>query len=103
MINMTLCLTCNGQGKIYAGKLHGKPTYRTCPGCHGIGEHEKEITRKPKEDRGRTGAELQAYCPKCAKPVVTNQYFKATKYTSFTCSCGCNWRMLIEDAKQKIV
>jgi len=67
---MTLCLTCNGSGRIYAGKLHGRPKYRTCPRCHGIGEHEKEITRKPKEDRGRTGAELQAYCPKCAKPVV---------------------------------
>ncbi len=95
----TVCLTCNGTGTIYAGVLHGQSKVRTCPTCKGVGEYVKRDEKKPKEDRGRTGPLLKAYCPKCSEPITTNAYFKAVKYANLTCKCGCSWRMLIEDAK----
>ncbi|MCB5235484.1 hypothetical protein [Niallia circulans] len=96
----TVCLTCNGTGTIYAGILNGQHKYRTCPRCKGAGEYVlKEQQRKSKEDKGRTGPEVKAYCPKCKETITTRQHFKATKYTTFTCKCGCVWRMTVEDAK----
>ena len=93
------CLTCNGEGTIYAGVLYGQERFRTCPTCKGTGQYRDSGIRKPKGDKGRTGPLLKAFCPKCAEPLTTHAYFKAVRYANLTCTCGCSWRMLIEDAK----
>jgi len=93
------CLTCNGRGLINAGVLHGQVKERTCPTCKGSGQYRKVEEKKKKEDRGLTGPKVEAHCPKCKETITTRQHFKATKYTTFTCKCGCVWRMTVEDAK----
>jgi len=86
-IGITVCLTCNGSGRVKAGY-----TSRTCQRCKGTGEHIYQA-KKQKDLRGRTGPTLKAFCPRCTKPVITKQHYKATKRTTFTCTCGCNWNM----------
>lgn len=95
VIGLTVCLTCNGSGRVEAGY-----TTRTCQRCKGTGEHVYQ-QKKPKEDRGRTGPTLKAYCPKCTNSVTTRQHYKATKRTTFTCQCGCIWNMENKHTIQK--